>query len=114
MGSKLCVYDYKLVRFPCDFSNYSVAIHYEYTEGQEEYRASSWEDSLPGIAPEIILRRVHVVTVTPMAMCSWLWLPRNKPWVAYLNKIALNRVTRLLQDEESELYLALIDNAETS
>ncbi len=114
MVNKFFNFDYELPRHPCAKSRYWVAIHYEYEEGQVEERTGHWEDGIQGLSPEITLSLVNILKVSPESMCSWFMLPRNQEWAEAVSRVATNIVHKELQDEESELYLSLLDNAEGS
>ena len=85
----------------------SIDIHYEYIEGQVCVFCNRWEDSIPGIAPEIILQGIQVRKLTEDRINQWLDTPEM---LELLNVTLLRQVQDELYDD-SELTLALIDYA---
>ncbi len=85
----------------------SIDIHYEYIAGQECVYCNRWEDSIPGIAPEIILRSIQVRKLTEHKVKQLLHVPKE---MKLLNKTLLRQVQYELYDD-SQLTLALIDYA---
>ncbi len=85
----------------------TIDIHYEYIEGQECVFCNQWEDSIPGIAPEIILQGIQVRKLTEHKVKQLLHVPRE---MKLLNKTLLGKIQDELYDD-SELTLALIDHA---
>lgn len=108
MVSNIHTYLYNLVldSYPIILCN----IEYEYIRGQDQEFTNYWEFSSPGIAPEIILRCVQFQYTSSKDLGHWLM--NQLEWKEYLNSIAVYHVQKELQNEESELYLTLIANAQ--
>ena len=68
-----------------------INIHYEYYPKQTPYYANRWEDSIPPIASEIVLRKVDIKAITTISGWDLEWATK-RGWLPFLEQCITDKL----------------------
>jgi hypothetical protein len=86
------VYEYLYIISLGDHANYAkINIHYEYYPKQTPYYANRWEESIPPIASEIVLRKIDLLSVATNSGLDLAWVT-DRGWLPFLEQWIMNKL----------------------